>query len=119
MNKSNSEVGLIWLVLGAVAAWYFLIKDIKDGECIVYASKHSCEFVEKQASYDVYYWIDFDDEKTQHFIGSVVGLAECEAAAIRQARSIDQPWNNRRYICVLKEDGKSMEKHRYLRVSSD
>jgi hypothetical protein len=99
--------------LGAVAAWYFFIKD---GECKEYASKYACEFVEKQASYDVYYWTDLDDEKTENFIGSVVGLAECEAAAIRQASSINQAWNNRRYICILKKDGRSMEKHRYLRV---
>jgi hypothetical protein len=113
MNQNNSEASIIWLLLGAVAIWYFVFRD---GECEEYASKQSCEFVEDQADYDVYYWIDFDDEKTERFIGSVVGLAACEATAIRYAGSINQPWNNRRYICILKKDGKYMEKHRYLRV---
>ena len=115
MNQKDSDGGVIWLILLAVAVWYFFFRD---GECKEYASKHSCEFVEKQANYEVYYWFDLNDATTERYIGTVVGLASCEASAIRYAASVNQPWNNRRYICILSKDGQLLEKHRYLGVLS-
>lgn len=112
MYQKGADGGVIWLVLLAVAVWYFFFRD---GECKQYASKYSCEFVEKKASYEVYYWVDLSDERTERYIGSVVGLAACEANAMRYAASINQAWNSRRYICVLNKDGQR-EKHRYFRV---
>ncbi len=87
-----------------------------DSGCEKYASRYSCDYVVNKALYDVYYWKNLQaDEPTDNvLIGSVIGLSACRDSAIVYARSIRERWNNRAYVCVLKKDGKSMEKHRYL-----
>lgn len=88
----------------------------EESGCDKYASKYSCTYVEKKANYDVYYWFNVssgnaEDEK---FIGSVVGISACKSLAISYANRHNQQWNDRSYICVLKKDGRNMEKHRLL-----
>ena len=97
---------------------YFLYSTFlgEESGCDKYASKYSCSYVEKKANYDVYYWFDVsagnaEDEK---FIGSTVGLPACKSLAMSYARSHNQRWNDRSYICVLKKDGRNMEKHRLM-----
>ena len=82
--------------------------------CDKYASRYSCDYVENKALYDVYYWknVSRSNPSDEIYIGSVTGLSSCEASAIRFGRSIGERWNNRSYICVLKKDGRSIEKHR-------
>lgn len=84
--------------------------------CDKYASKYSCSYVEKKANYDVYYWFDVSsgNAKDEKFIGSTVGLSSCKNLAISYAGSHNQRWNDRSYICVLKKEGRNMEKHRLL-----
>lgn len=88
----------------------------EESGCEKYASKYSCSYVENKANYDVYYWRNVyegnpDDDR---YIGSVVGIRECVNFAASYAARIQEPWNERSYICVLKKDGVNMEKHRYL-----
>lgn len=97
---------------------YFLYSTFigEESGCDKYASKYSCSYVEKKANYDVYYWFNVsagnaEDEK---FIGSTVGIADCKNLAMRYASYHNQAWNDRSYICVLKKDGRNMEKHRLL-----
>lgn len=82
--------------------------------CKKYASKYSCSYVEEKASYDVYYWrnVSRGNSADDRYIGSSIGLAECESLAINHARSIGENWNARSYICMLVKDGQNMEKHR-------
>ena len=82
--------------------------------CEKYASKYSCSYVEEKASYDVYYWrnVSRGNSADDRYIGSSIGLAECESLAINYARSIGENWNARSYICMLVKDGQNMEKHR-------
>jgi hypothetical protein len=84
--------------------------------CDKYASKFSCSYVEKKASYDVYYWrnVSNGDPADEKYIGSVVGLSDCRDTAIYHARYMHETWNERSYICMLVKDGKSLEKHRLL-----
>lgn len=88
----------------------------EESGCDKYASKYSCSYVEKKATYDVYYWHRVydgnpDDEK---YIGSVIGIRECLSLAQSYAYRIHEPWNDRSYICMLKKDGMNMEKHRLI-----
>jgi hypothetical protein len=84
--------------------------------CKEYASRYSCDYVINRASYDIYYWKNLykNDPADNVYIGSVTGIVACRDSAIYFARAIKETWNSRAYICVLKKDGKSMEKHRYL-----
>ncbi len=85
-----------------------------DSGCEKYASKFSCSYVENKASYDVYYWRNVSDGNAadERLIGSVTGLANCRNMAISHASAINERWNERSYICMLKKDGRNMEKHR-------
>ena len=102
---------LILIIIG-----YFVYSNFFGNEsgCDKYASKFSCNYVEKKATYDVYYWRDVfagkpEDEK---YIGSAIGLSQCRDIAISHANYIREKWSERSYICMLKKDGRSLEKHR-------
>lgn len=84
--------------------------------CNQYASDYSCFYVEKLATYDVYYWqkVHLDNPADERYIGTVTGLKDCRDMAMRQANILNEPWNSRSYICMLMKDGRKMEKHRYL-----
>jgi hypothetical protein len=95
---------------------YFVYSNFFGNEsgCDKYASKFSCNYVEKKATYDVYYWRDVfagnpEDEK---YISSAIGLSQCRDMAISHANYIKERWSERAYICMLKKDGLSLEKHR-------
>ena len=82
--------------------------------CEEYSSRYSCDYVKSKASYDVYYWqnVRSNDPSDEKLIASVTGLSDCRNSAVSYANSIDEEWNDRAYICDLKKDGRSMEKHR-------
>jgi hypothetical protein len=102
---------ILFLIVGYFA-YQYLLGD--DSGCDKYSSSYSCDYVVNKASYDVYYWhkVQEGDSNDEKYIGSVVGLSSCQDSAINYANSINARWNNRSYICVLKKDGKNMEKHR-------
>jgi hypothetical protein len=84
--------------------------------CDLYASTYSCEYVEKKAQYEVWYWFDVEENNPsdERYIGSATGLSGCRgvATAFHRINESQRPWNSRSYICVLMKDGKRMEKHR-------
>ena len=86
----------------------------EESGCDKYSSKYSCDYVEKKATYEVYYWINVSnrDEKDNKYIGSIVGLQNCRDMAIRYSNTIKDGWSERSYICALMKDGNRMEKHR-------
>ena len=86
----------------------------EESGCDKYSSKYSCDYVEKKATYEVYYWINVSngDEKDNKYIGSIVGLQNCRDMAIRYSNTIKDRWSERSYICALMKDGNRMEKHR-------
>lgn len=88
----------------------------EESGCERYASKYSCEYIEKKAVYEVWYWsnVEANDPKDDHFIGTAIGLSNCRDRAISYHRVKEsyKPWNSRSYICILMKDGKRMEKHR-------
>ena len=88
----------------------------EESGCEKYASKFSCSYVEKKASYDVYYWRNVHDGNPQdeRYIGSVKGLSQCQDLAVSQSRVLHERWNERSYICMLVKDGKNLEKHRLI-----
>jgi hypothetical protein len=97
---------------------YFLYATFlgEESGCKKYASKYSCSYVEKKANYDVYYWFNVSagNAQDEKFIGSAVGIYDCKNLAMRYASSNNKTWNDRSYICVLKKDGRNMEKHRLM-----
>lgn len=102
---------ILLIVIGYFVYTYFFGNE---SGCDRYASKFSCNYVEKKATYDVYYWRDVfagkaEDEK---YIGSTIGLSQCRDMAISHANYIKERWSERSYICMLKKDGRSLEKHR-------
>ncbi|MDA9298527.1 hypothetical protein OAD22_01835 [Pseudomonadales bacterium] len=101
----------IYLIVGYFAYQYILGDE---SGCDTYASKYSCDYVENKASYDVYYWHNLEDGNSddEKYIGSAIGLRACQSFAVDYANSINARWNTRSYICVLKQDGRKMEKHR-------
>lgn len=103
---------LILLAIIGYFGYQYLLGD--ESGCDKYASKFSCDYVENKASYDVYYWhsVENNNPADEKYIGSATGLNSCQNFAVNYSRSINAPWNNRSYICVLKKDGKNMEKHR-------
>ena len=102
---------ILFMIVGYFAYQYFLGDE---SGCDKYASNFSCDYVENKASYDVYYWHNVQDgnPNDEKFIGSVIGLSACQSFAVNYANSISARWNSRSYICVLKKDGRNMEKHR-------
>ena len=82
--------------------------------CDKYASKYSCDYVEKKATYSVYYWkrIQNNNPSDEQFVATVTGLTNCRDQAIYHSRRINDNWTERSYICVLMKDGSAMEKHR-------
>ena len=102
----NTLLILIVIVLSACG---------KNG-CQSYASQFSCDFVEKDATYNVYYWKDIskEDPNDEVLIDSVKGLSNCRSAAINYSNQLGKKWNDRSYICMLVKDGKNLEKHRLL-----
>lgn len=86
------------------------------GSCEKYASDYSCNYVENDASYEIWYWrnVENDDENDNVLIGMSKGLHECKANAMGFANSIGEEWNDRAYICALIDDGERKEKHRLL-----
>ncbi len=102
---------ILLLIIG-----YFIYSNFFGDEsgCDKYASKFSCSYVENKATYDVYYWRNVSDGNAadERLIGSVTGLANCRNMAISHASAINERWNERSYICMLKKDGRNMEKHR-------
>ena len=99
------------LILGFFAYQYLFGEN---SGCERYASKYSCEYVEKKATYSVYYWIRVQDDnpRNERYVGSATGLSSCRDQAIYYSRKIQDNWSERSYICVLMKDGKAMEKHR-------
>ena len=102
---------IFFLIIGYFSYQYFLGDE---SGCDEYASKYSCDYVKNKASYDVYYWHNVyngnsDDEE---YIGSTIGLSACRDMAIGYSNSINDTWNNRSYICILKKVLINMEKHR-------
>ena len=102
------------IVCAAIA--YFVYANffgIESG-CEEYASQYSCDYVKNKASYDVYYWrnVRNGDPSDEGYIASVTGLSACRNSAMSYARSKNEEWNYRSYICALKKDGRLMEKHR-------
>ena len=99
-----------------LVVFYFLYTHFfgEESGCERYASKFSCNYVEKKANYSVYYWKRVRDNNPadEKFIGNAVGLSNCRDQAIYYSRSINDNWTERSYICVLMKDGKAMEKHR-------
>lgn len=106
---------MLKVIIFAVIAYfvYSYFFGVESG-CDEYASRYSCNYVKNEATYDVYYWrnIQRNDPSNEKYIASVTGLSACRGSAVSYARSINEEWNNRSYICVLVKDGRSMEKHR-------
>ena len=104
-------------------------KESIDSGCDRYASKFSCNYVEKEATYKVFYWKDVSkgDEKDNQFVGMATGLSQCRDTAIYAHRAemdyrkrnwkdwsaSDDNWSERSYICMLTKDGHDLEKHRF------
>jgi len=88
--------------------------------CSYYASKFSCEYVINKASYDVYYWRYLNSDNSERYVDTVTGLINCHDAAIsahneaNHRMNQDLEWSDRMYICMLKKDGRNLEKHRYI-----
>jgi len=88
----------------------------EESGCDRYASSYSCEYVEKKAQYEVWYWfnVEANNSSDERYIGTVTSLSSCRDAATSYHRLNEsfRPWNSRSYICVLIKDGNRMEKHR-------
>ena len=88
----------------------------EESGCDRYASKYSCDYVEKKATYDVWYWFNVraGNEQDNRYIGTTTGLDACRATAVNyhQVHESFRNWNSRSYICILMKDGTRMEKHR-------
>lgn len=86
--------------------------------CDEYASDYSCSYVENEAEYEVWYWrnLESDNGADELLIGRAKGLKMCERNAQAFASAIGEIYNSRAYICILMDDGKRMEKHRWLDI---
>jgi hypothetical protein len=102
---------LAFLAVGGFVYWYFWADRIR---CEDHASQFSCSYLNKSATYEVWYWrnLQRDDETDNMLIGQATGLPQCKGIAMAHAISIDEAWNERAYICVLTKDGRRLEKHR-------
>lgn len=111
-------------------------------KCEKYASRFSCDYVEKEAPYDVLLWVpkwiaealgirgyDTGENYIEEYLGRTTGLHSVRRMAINRYRQIldmanrnikgwsdsKYPWNERFYIGVLKgKKGENLEKHRLL-----
>jgi len=98
----------------AVAAASITVSSCGSYRCAEYASDYSCSYVRDRAEYEVWYWrhVERDNEEDNRMIGRAVGLQMCEGNARMFAAAIGEEFNYRAYICVLMENGRSMERHR-------
>ena len=116
-HGQESGGGAAGLILFVIAA-YFIYTNFfgENSGCDQYASEYSCEYVEKKATYQVWYWFNVrdGDKEDDRYIGTATGLGACRATAFRyhQANESFRSWNPRSYICILMKDGKKAEKHR-------
>ena len=94
--------------------YYFFFSDYSG--CDKYASEFSCEYVEERAHYDVYYWRNVYDANPsdERYIGTVKGIRACRDLSRNYSVRIEDEWTERSYICMLRKDGKNLEKHRYI-----
>jgi hypothetical protein len=106
----------MWKVFLFIIVGYFAYQFLfgEESGCDKYSSRYSCDYVENKASYDVYYWrnVQNGNSEDEELIGSITSLSSCKAFATNYANFVNETWNNRSYICMLKMDGKNMEKHR-------
>ncbi len=114
LAKSTAKSNLWRYAIAAGLLWWAY--DAMLGGCDKYASKFSCRHVINNADYEVWYWrnLSLENPGDERPIGRVVGLRACKDSAMRYAASINEPWNERAYICFLMEKGKYLEKHRLL-----
>jgi hypothetical protein len=113
-SQSGENLNWAWILgIGALAWWVY---QSGFGSCEKYSSDYSCGYVVDRADYEVFYWrnLQEDNPDDDRPIGRVVGLRACKDTAIRYSAAIDEPWNERAYVCVLVKDGSYMEKHRLL-----
>lgn len=84
------------------------------GSCSKYASEYSCNYVENDAEYEVWYWrnVSDDNENENRLIGRARGLRMCEDNARTYASLTGGQFTHRSYSCVLMKDGRRMERHR-------
>jgi|AntAceMinimDraft_1070359.scaffolds.fasta_scaffold192737_1 hypothetical protein len=84
--------------------------------CDRYASSYSCDYVEEEAKYEVWYWFNVAEGNAsdERYIGAATGLSNCRSVAHSYHRLNESfnEWNSRSYICILMKDGTRMEKHR-------
>lgn len=103
------------LLIGVIG--YFIYTNLFgiNSGCEKYASEYSCDYMLYDASYDVYYWrnVTEGNREDEKYITSVTGLLSCYSAAVDYARSINEQWNNRSYICILKKNGNDEGRFRY------
>ena len=94
--------------------YHFFISN--ESGCSDYASNFSCKYVLEKATYDVYYWHRVRDgnPEDEKYIGTTTGLIACKNTAVNHALRIQEQWDERSYICILKKDGRNLEKHRLL-----
>ena len=102
------------LIALAGLIYYFFFSDYSG--CDKYASDFSCEYVEKKATYDVYYWKNVyeNNPADERFIGSVVGINACRDLSRSYSVRVNDAWTEWSYICMLTKDGKNLEKHRKI-----
>lgn len=115
MSAISDEVSSwFWIIGAGILVWWGYQSGF--GSCDEYASDYSCGYVVDRADYEVFYWrnVQDDDPNDERSIGRVVGLRACKDTAIRYSAAINEPWNERAYICILLKDGEYMEKHRLL-----
>jgi hypothetical protein len=86
------------------------------GGCSAYASKHSCGYVENQATYNVlFYFPSRGSDSKEYYVGTAKGLQQCGAQARSYAfqkgnGSVNYDWG---YICCMQtKDSNCEEKHR-------
>jgi hypothetical protein len=113
--EQEAVMQFIALLLAAYFAVQYIFGDTAG--CEEYASKYSCRYLTKNATYDVYYWRNLERQNgsDDRYIGTTTGLAPCRDMAMLHAAAIEpfRNWNERAYICVLKRDGEAVEKHRW------
>lgn len=102
----------LWVAIVGLGIWWLW----SERDCSKYSSEYSCSYVEKRAEYEVWYWkhLERNIGSDETYIGSSIGIQQCEDNARAYAASIGEEWNYRAYICVLIDDGRRMEKHRNL-----
>jgi hypothetical protein len=105
-------------VIISIILFYFVYTIFwgENSGCDKYSSKFSCKYVVEEATYDAYYWknVSDGDESDEKYIGTTTGLLNCKNLALNYSHMINEEWNYRSYICILKKDGVNYEKHRYL-----